>query len=264
MIYTCYDMVGDCRADRAEGWSYFVSQYVPAVRKLVVHYFPTRAGDDALVARVLAGLRQPQSNLFASLEPSPERWFVAELRQRVLGAVESLEAGADPDIEIGLETLAAALAPFTVVEKQAIWLESMRYAPADAGVLLRMEPRTVEKIRDKAAERIRQNVEAWRRTILADNGAPLGRAAAAAVTPECLPAKAFLDVLDGRTSWSGRENLERHVTGCWHCIDHFCRLAEVIELLRGLAPLADAEARPFREALGIVLPAKRAWKRWFA
>jgi hypothetical protein len=58
--------------------------------------------------------------------------------------------------------------------------------------------------------------------------------------------------------------LERHVTRCWHCIDHFCRLVEVVELLRGNKPLAEAEAAPFYELLGVSAAKPPAWKRWLA
>ena len=34
MIYTCYEMVRDCHADRPEGWAYFISNYVPLIRKI--------------------------------------------------------------------------------------------------------------------------------------------------------------------------------------------------------------------------------------
>lgn len=256
MIYTCYDMIRDCRADRAEGWSHFIAQYVPVIRKLAAHYAPNR---ELKLEAVLLSLRTPESSLFQSLEPAPERWFVAELRQRVLAFIEPSDAG-PPELDI--ETLGLAFEPLTLVEKQAVWLETMHYTPAQTGVLLRMEPRTVEKIRDKGAERLRGQVDTWRRTLLADSGSRLGGAAAAALTGECLPPKAFLDVLDGRTTWRGREELERHVASCWHCIDHFCRLAEVIELLRGLKPLSESEAEPLRRALGISVPQKRGWARW--
>lgn len=262
MIYTCYDMIRDCRADRAEGWAHFISHYVPVIRKLVTHYFPQQAQPGGQIEQVLRALRRPESSLFQSLEPAPERWFVAELRQRVLAAFEEFDSAPQRDLELDLETLAEALNPLTVVEKQAAWLETMRYTPEQTGVLLRMEPRTVEKIRDKAAERLRGHLDQWRRSLLAESGAPLGRAAAAAHTPDCLPAKAFLDVLDGRSTWQRREQLERHVTACWHCIDHFCRLTEVVELLRGLQPLSESEAEPLRTALGVANPKKRGWIRW--
>ena len=254
MVYTCYEMARDCRTDRPEGWSYFLSNYVPVVRKLVAHY---GSEDSALLKRVLVGLRKPESSLFQTLEPAPERWFLAELRQNVLA---ELEARA-PEIEIDLETVAAALEPLTMVEKQAAWTETMHYNPEETGPMLRMAPKTVEKIRDRAAELIRGKVDSWRRTLLADNGASLGRAAAAGAGKECLSPKTFLDILDGRMTWSGREQLERHLNGCWHCIDHFCRMVEIVELLRGIRPLTEQEAEPFRILLGIQPQKRPAWKR---
>jgi hypothetical protein len=99
--------------------------------------------------------------------------------------------------------------------------------------MLRMAPPTVARIRQRAAELIRGNTEAWGSSILEDNGLALGRAAAARRSENCVSSKVFLDILDGRTTWSGKENSERHVNGCWHCIDLNCRLVEAIELLRG-------------------------------
>ena len=262
MIYTCYDMIRDCRADRLEGWSYFVKGYVPVIQKLAAHYFPDFAGPGR-VEQVLLALRRSESSLFHSFDPAPERWFVAELRQHVLAALESFQPASEPELQLDLETLGRALEPFTLLEKQTVWLETMRYPSVLAGVLLRMDPRTVDKIREKAAGRLREQMDHWRRSLLAETGLRLGRSANVAATPDCVPAKSFLDVLDGRATWRGREDLERHVVGCWHCVDHFCRLAEVLELLRGLKPLSEAEAAPFHAALGISKPRSRGgWRRW--
>ncbi len=261
MIYTCYEMIRDCRADRPEGWSHLIASYTPAVQKLIGHYSPARASDAALLERVLRDLRRPESSLFQSLEPSPERWFVAELRQRVLAAIVPAENG--PEASLDLETLAAALDPLTVIEKEAVWLETMRYSAVATGTLLRMDPKTVEKIRDRAAELLRSKVDTWCRTLLSGNGALLGRAAAAASTAACPPSKTFLDVLDGRATWRGRDELEAHVRSCWHCIDHFCRMAEVIELLRGIESLPQPEHARLCQVLGIPTSRRSGWKRWF-
>jgi hypothetical protein len=260
MIYTCYEMVRDCRANLPEGWRHLIANYVPLIRALVAHYAPAQAGDAAVLDRVLVGIRRPESSLFQSLEPAPERWFLAELRQTVLAELEMPA----PEMEIDLGTVAAALEPLTVTEKQAAWCVTMRYTPAETGPMLRMAAGTVEKIRQRAAELIRGKVDTWNGTLLADNGAALGRAAAAAVGKDCPPVGAFLDILDGRTTWRGREDMERHVSGCWHCVDHFCRMVEVVEVLRGLQPLSDAEAEPFRQLLGIPAARQPVWKRWLS
>ena len=253
MIYTCYDMVRDCRANQPEGWRYFITNYVPIIRKLLANY---ASGGDRLLERVLGAIKKPESSLFTSLEPAPERWFIAELRQTVLGELPEPV----PELELDLEMAAEALAPLTVVEKQAAWIEGMGYSPEQTGAMLRMAPATVVKIRERAAELLRGKSDAWRRSLLRDNGRRLGRLAAAARGAECPPAKTFLDILDGRTTWLGREQVERHVTGCLHCIDHFCRLAEVIELLRGVQPLGEEESAGWATALGVeAAKKKRGW-----
>jgi hypothetical protein len=136
----------------------------------------------------------------------------------------------------------------------------MRYSPVQAGPMLRVSPETVEKVRDRAAELIRGKVDSWRRTLLAENGPALGREAAAAVAQDCLPTKAFLDVVDGRTTWRDREMMDRHLRTCWHCVDHFCRILEVVHLLRGSQPLSEVESEPFLASLGVA-PKRTGWKR---
>jgi hypothetical protein len=211
-----------------------------------------------VVERIVVGLRNQESSLFKSLEPAPERWFVAELRQNTIAELRFPA----PEIELDPETVTAAFAPLTTVEKQAAWTEGMAYTPEQAGAMLRMAPGTVAKIRERAAELLRGHVDSWRRGILKENGPQLGRAAAGASGPDCLSPKVFLDVLDGRASWRGREDMERHVSGCLHCVDHFCRMAEVIELLRGIQPLPEAAAVPLCKVLGIdPEKRKRGWRR---
>ncbi len=254
-------MIRDCRAGLPEGWSYFLTQYVPAIRGFLAHYFPERAGDGALIERVLVKLRAPGSSLFQSLDPAPERAFVAELRQHVLGAVEADRASAAPEVSIEIEALGAALEPLTLTEKLVVWFETMRYGDQDTGRMLRMSAETAGKIRARGAELVRGGVDAWRSTLLADNGALLGRAAGGMAGKDCLPAKTFFDVIDGRATWRGRDEMERHVKGCWHCLDHYCRLLEVVDVLRGAKPLPEAEVEGYKRLLGIEARKRGFWKR---
>src|SRR5258708_5983354 len=169
MIYTCYEMVRDCRADVPEGWIYFISHYVPVMRKALAHYAPEKAGDAALLGQILVKVRTRDSFIFQSTEPPEERWFVAQLRQLLVCELAAPAA----EIPMDLETLTAALEPLTMTEKQAAWLETMHYSPAQAGPMLRVSPETVEKVRDRAAELIRGKVDSWRRTLLVENAAAL-------------------------------------------------------------------------------------------
>jgi len=259
MVYTCFEMVRDCRADLPQGWRHFASAYVPVIQRILSHYSGAAANDPARLERVLLDLRRPESSLFQPLDPSPERWFVAGLRQAVLAGLPAPQ----PEISLGLGDVSEALAPLTIMEKQAAWFETMRYDAAATGEQMRMAPPTVEKIRGRAQELLRGKLDAWNRTVLADNGLTLGREAAAAHGPDCLPVKAFLDVLDGRTTWRNREVMEQHVGTCWHCVDHYARMVEVVWLMRTVRPLTDAEAQPYRKLLGAGEERRPAWKRIF-
>ena len=260
MIYTCYEMARDCRADLPEGWRHFVSNYVPVIRRILAQYAPGQAQDPKLLERILLAIRRPESSMFQSLDPAPERAFVAELRQKVLAEVQFPAA----ELPLDLEVLTAALEPLTMTERQAVWLETMRYAHAETGPMLRVSAQTVEKVRGRASELIRGKVDAWRRSLLADNGPALGKEALAATTPDCLPPKAFLDVIEGRTVWRDRELMDAHLRACWHCVDHFCRLMEVNEWLRGIQPLSAAESEQFCKLLAVAAaPAKSGWRKLF-
>jgi hypothetical protein len=261
MIYTSFEMVQDCRANRPEGWTFFLTNYVPAMRRLVAHYFPERENDRALFDRALKAICQPGSSLFQALDPALERAFVADLRQRLLAAIEADRASVAPEVSIDLDALGSALEPLTVTEKLIVWFEAMRYADADAARMLRMSVETAAKIRARGAELVRGAVDHWNRTLLADNGHLLGPAAAALSTKDCLPPKAFFDVIDGRTTWSGRDEMERHVKSCWHCLDHYCRSLEVVGVLRDAKPLGEAEVEEYRRLLGITAPKRGFWKR---
>src|SRR5439155_26987919 len=72
MIYTCYEMVRDCRADLPEGWRHLIANYVPLIRTLLTPYAPGEAGDTALLHRMPVAIHKPESSLSQSPEPSPE------------------------------------------------------------------------------------------------------------------------------------------------------------------------------------------------
>jgi hypothetical protein len=262
MTYTCFEMVRDCRENRAEGWSFFIMNYVPVVRKLVGHYRRADA-PGSLLDRVLQAMRGPESRFFSEIEPMAERPFVARLRQRVVQTLDQTAPLAEPDLPIDLETLDAAADGFTVLEKQTVWLETMGYNGTDTGAFLRTAETTIEKIRGRAAERLRAQMDGWSVGVLAENGRRLAEQIGTG-GPQCLPEKAFLNMLDGRATWRGREDLESHVNGCWHCIDHFCRMVEATRLLRQVQPLSEPEAEAFHKLLGIETAAKQpGWKRLF-
>jgi len=262
MIYTCYEMIQDCRAGKPEGREYFATHYVPMIRHLLAHYVPAQASDVHFVEKTVKALCMPGSRLFESQEPAPERTFVTALRQHLLEAVAANFP--EPDIRVDLDALAQALDEMTVLERQAVWMETMRYGTADAARMLRMQAQSVERIRQRAAERLRGVLDQWSSAVLTENGPALASEAASRATAECRPAKDFLDVIDGRMTWRGREEIDSHVRLCWNCLDHFCRLLETTDLLRASSPLPEEELESFRRVLEVPAGKRPLWKRIFA
>jgi hypothetical protein len=254
-------MIQDCRTDKPAGWTFFVTEYVPVIGALLRHYCPDRATDPDFARRIVVDLKKPESPLFAT--PVSEREFAAGLRQHVLDAAEAGSAAVAP-IPLDLETLSEALANLTLIEKKAVWFETMGYSAAEVSTMMQIDPATVEKIRERAAELLRGKLDSWRRSLLADNGPLLRRLASSARTEHCQPAATFLDWLDGRITWYRREEVERHVTGCWFCIDLFCRLRESRLLLLANKPLAAGEAKPLLMSIGIGVQETSFWKRVFS
>lgn len=257
-------MIADCRVNRPAGWSYLVGNYVPVMRLVLSHYYPDRKADRELLDQVLKALHDPLAALFAHPGAGTEREFVTALRQAVLAAVEKESANQTSAGALDLETMTAALEEFTATERQFVWLESMAYTAEQTAALMNLEASTVENARNRAEELLRSRMDHWKRGLIADTGRILGRLAAAARTEECLPARAFLDTLDGRITWIRKKDCEFHMMSCWHCIDHFCRIREADHALRVARPLGEDEAMPYRLALGLPEEKQPFWKKMFA
>src|SRR5215813_328442 len=136
-IYTCQDMIADCRGNKPEGWRHFIATYVPALRRFVGHYAD---GDSKRVESIVTRLRTPGAELFREGGPATERDFIVELRQIVLNSLDTPAA----EIAIDLDTLSEAVPEFTVIERQIVWLEAIGYDNPSTAKLMNVDAATVE------------------------------------------------------------------------------------------------------------------------
>lgn len=261
-VYTCFDMARDCRADLPVSWSYLITAYIPVLRVLLDHYYPARASYRELIERVLRKLRDPKLPLYEQV--TTEREWVARLRQELLRLVEIDKASGEADIPLDLEILTTALEPFTVVERQMVWFETVRYTPEQTAHMMNLDASSIDKARARAEEALRGQLDRWHRGLLAENGLALGQLAEAARGESCLPPKAYLDTLDGRITWQRKKDYDFHMMQCWHCIDASCRIREVDHVLRFSKSLTAEQAKPFRDLLGLPEEKKSLLKGLFA
>ena len=98
---------------------------------------------------------------------------------------------------------------------------------------------------------------------LADNGLAFGRTAAGA-GGQGMPQRQSVPGRFGRPDELARARGDGAPRD-WllALLDHFCRMAEVIETLRGLEPMGKSEAAPLRKLLGVEDRRSPVWKRMF-
>lgn len=249
-------MIEDCRAGRREGWEHLVTQILPAFSRLLEHYAPARAKDARFLGGFLTALRdEPGSPLHAE--------GLCTEREFVYGARDLLLAHARAGVPAPVQhprfgAFRSALEPFSVLEKQIAWLETMGYGPEETGRLTQVFPETVVMTRERAAAALSGVIEG----LSPESSGPALQAAARAVAPERpLPLRTFLHVLDGRLTWEDRGALESALNASWHEIDRFCRVREAGAAVRSAAPLTAAEATEYLSFLGFARPKSGLWKR---
>jgi len=248
-VYTCYDMVADCKSGKAEGYAFLVRQIVPALRLLVKHY----GGDEASLRALIVSLRAMED-----LEPVGEREFVARVRPRVLeccrfrpGEAQSL----DPAV------FEEALEELTFLERQLVWCETMGCDSAESARRLRVSPETAVRAREKALELLRGKMDAWNRSVITDNAGTLVGHARRTPPAEPIPFRRYLDFIDGRLTWQNREEVERLVSASWYEVDQLCVVREADDAVQGARPLEADEAAGYLDLLGVKPPRRSFWKR---
>ena len=250
-VYTAYDMVADCRAGKPEGWLWFARNFVPGLRVLSRHY---SAEPEPALARLIATLREE----LPKQEPAPVREMLVALRPLILKASGYPSA---PGVgSVGIETVAEALEPLTIIERQVVWLETMGYDSKQSAVLMRMSAETAAAVREKAGGLLRGKLDDWSITLLCDHGAALGEAVRAAPPSKALPARVYFQSLDGRVTWQQRTEIERELAASWYEIDHFCRVREGDEAYSRTKALEEAEAVPYYALLGVEPAKPGLWK----
>ncbi|MFN7919876.1 MAG: hypothetical protein U0Q16_07255 [Bryobacteraceae bacterium] len=241
-IYTCFDMIADCKADKSEGWAHLVKTFVPVLRGYAAHY----GMGDEWPRRRLGELRSEISGW----EPMTEREVAVRLR---------------PEIEGGSTTVPLeALNEMTIVEKELVWFETMQYDAAHAARMMRVTGETAQRARDLAEDLLRANMDDWHRGMLREQGAALGREVRSQKPAEPLTFRQLIEVIDGRLTWQARVPVERALESSWYEIDHFCRIREADDVVGSAKSLSDEEAAPFLDLLGVERKKASLWRKVFA
>ena len=254
-IYTCFDMILDCRHGKPEGWRYFARTFVAALRRIFSHY----GGGDEHVFALIDRLRAPASALH-DMQPMTQREFLDQMRPLVLELTAKPAIGVGPDLALVQE----ALAPLTAIERQTAWFETFGYMPEEAARIMRMSPETAVKLRARTDELLRSKLDDWSTGILATHGRALGAEVEQQPPETLLIYRDFFDVMDGRNSWQHRTMFERKLEESWFEVHRACRIREADDALAQARPLDNEGAQPILDRLGIPPESTGFWKRLVA
>ncbi|MCC7234029.1 MAG: hypothetical protein IT163_01920 [Bryobacterales bacterium] len=255
-IYTCFDMIADCRQGKPEGWRHFVRTFLPPVRRIVAHY----GGGEEQVMHLVERLRETKSSPLHGMQPMTEREFLDSLRPLVVELTRTHVPEAAP----GLDLVQEALAPLTAVERQTAWLETFGYPAREAARIMRMAPETAVKLRERTGALLRAKLDDWSVKMLARHGHALGEEVERQPPAEPLGYRDFFDVIDGRNTWQHRSTFERTLEESWFEVHRACRIREADDALDKAKPLDEAAMRPVLEYLRIPEGKKGFWKRLVA
>lgn len=239
-VYTCLDMVRDCRAGRREGWEHFITEYFPFCQAVIEHYLPERSGEPDILRTLMVIFSRPGCTIFEISGVALEREFLLGLRNTVLEQLRPPRSGQTaPDTSL--------LAGFSALERQIGWLETMGYEDRDAARMLNLDQQTVASARAKLHEVLQ--------------GAGLFGTVLPAAVEDCIIPRLLADYTDGRLTWQTREAVERHLCGCWRCVDLLCRLRESEFLMHRRLPLQAEQIERLREVKGLPQQRKSFWRK---
>ncbi len=231
-VFTCAEIVEGCRRGDDAAWGHFTARYLPLAGAVLDRHFPEHAARrDELLREALAQARDDNARFFRDYQGHSEREFLLHWREQALRVGEAAApAPAPPQIPLEWETFQKAIADFTALERQMIWMTLLSPLAGDADKVLRVDPKTVASVLGRAQEALRGASDHWNPQMLVENRHRLIDAARAAATEDCPLPRQFLRLLDGQITWRDRQGIERHLTRCWRCVDVLCRFREVVYL----------------------------------
>lgn len=221
---------------------------------MLTHYFPALAPEvsDHVIA-VFQRARANNNVYFQGLKFANEREFAFAWRAFVFGY--GREVARLPVPEISIEQARAVMKDLPMVEQQALWLFIRGFQEAQIAPILMHADATAHSVKQKADERVRAIVPDASSDALAISARALMESAENVKTDACLPLKTFNNIVNGQVSWRERDVAEKHVAGCFYCLDRFTTFQEIVKEMKDRQPAGEAETEGVLGKLN--LPAKQ-------
>jgi hypothetical protein len=245
-LWTLQRILPACEEGQAEAWRAFLDLYSSVAHGLLGVYFRDSGdGPRKIWKRALPDLSANDYERLRAFDHQAEREFLADLRAFLL---ELGELGLDPARDLtgperpSAETLGAVLQGLPFLHQQAVFLKLAGYSDAALDKMLRIPPLAIER----AVERLQKDYSVFLKREQDECLWPAAwlafqRSVRAAPGKDCPPLRQFVRIFDGQASWYDKKPAEEHVTACFHCLERWCALCEVVYWRAKAVPLSAAE-----------------------
>ncbi|PYU21546.1 MAG: hypothetical protein DMG32_20400 [Acidobacteria bacterium] len=264
VLYTFHKIREQSEQGSTEAWRALLDFYCPLFFQLLDIHGAIPARDaPPIVKKMLAELT---ANGFERLRATPrqsEREFLGDLRALLLGA--ALDSLASKKSEVpgssafDADKISKLLDGLPLLHKEMLFFKLAGYTEKSLERVMRISPRVAEK----AFERLAEEYQAARQSEHDRCPWPAAwlaflKQARALKTEKCIPAHEIVRIHDGQVSWYDKEPVEKHVSGCLHCLEAWTGLREVGYWRRAADPLSSSEIDDLLQILPIEkLPAKK-------
>lgn len=270
VLYTFHKVREQCEHAKADAWRAFLLMYGPLAGHLLAMYAPNPPEAPKVWQKTLQRLVENDFERFRGTARQTEREFLADVRALLLETLSQL-SGTVPAGDISAasalrrdgagntaftpESLAKLLDGLPLLHQEMIFLKLAGYSNASVEKMLRVAPHVAEKSFERlspdhsAAARIEKDRCAW----------PLEwveilRQARAAKKENCADLHQILRIHDGQVSWYEKEPVEKHVSGCLHCLERWTALREIGHWRRAAPAIPAGQIDEGLAALGFRAP----------
>ena len=260
VLFTFHKIREQSEQGSVEAWRALLDFYGPLFfRLLEIHgAIPIREASP-IVRKMLAELTANGFERLRASSRQSEREFLGDLRALLLGvALDSVTSQKSEVQRTGAfetEKVARLLDGLPLLHKEMLFFRLAGYGENSLERVMRLSPRVAEKAFERLVEEyqaVRQNEQdrcPWPAAWLA-----FLKQARALKTEECTPAHELVRIHDGQVSWYDKEPVEKHVSGCLHCLEAWTGLREVGYWRRATDPLSASGIAQLIEMIPLEKP----------
>ena len=263
VLFTFHKIREQSEKGGGEAWRALLEFYGPVFfRLLEIHAAMARGEAPPVVKKMLAELTANGFERLRATARQSEREFLGDLRALLLDAANDALASQKSEIPGGAfepEKVGKLLDGLPLLHKEMVFFKLAGYTDATIERIMRLSPRVAEK----AFERLAGEYEAARqsekdRCPRPTAWLPFLKQARGMKIESCTPAHEMVRIHDGQVSWYDKEPVEKHVSGCLHCLEAWTGLREVGYWRRAADPLSRTKIDDFLEIIPAEkLPAKK-------